>query len=198
MRSDIELNRSLCLHCRELNSAKLTRCSRCDSVLHQRVEHSIAKTLSYMVASLMFLVPANLLPIMIVYELGKAKPSTIIGGFVHFMQNGSYAVAIIIFVASVLVPLLKICVVAYLLIIVKLNKTESALRGLRLYRIVRFVGKWSMLDVFVVAFMVSMVQFEIISSIVAGPAALAFLLAVVSMMLATRSFDPRLMFDKTT
>ncbi len=198
MRSDVELGLILCKHCNLLNSNQLHRCRRCNSILEQRIPHSMLKTALYLFASLIFLIPANLLPIMVVYELGVAKPSTIIGGFIHFMQSGSYSVAIIIFVASVLVPILKICVVAYALMVARFRLRDRAMGALKMFRVVRAVGKWSMLDVFVVAFMVSMVQFEIVSSIVAGPAALAFLLAVIAMMLATKSFDTRLMFDKTT
>ncbi|BDY12090.1 hypothetical protein HCR_04020 [Hydrogenimonas cancrithermarum] len=116
-------------------------------------------------------------------------------GIIYFFQSGSYGIALVIFVASVFVPVFKVTVLIYLLLIVHFKWHERARFGLRLYRVIHFIGKWSMLDIFVVALMVGLVQFKGLATIVTGPAAIAFAMVVIMTMLATESFDTRLMFD---
>ena len=193
--SDIETGHVLCLHCEKLHKVGRHTCSRCGAVLHQRIPNSAAWTWSFTIASMLFLIPANLLPMMIVDSIAGADPGTIMDGVIYFFQHGSYGIAFVIFTASVFVPFFKVSVLLYLLLIVHFRWSSRQMHGLRLYRIIHFIGKWSMLDIFVVALMVGLVQFGNLATIVTGPAALTFAFAVVMTMLATEFFDSRLLFD---
>ncbi len=193
--SDIEAGRVLCLHCEKLHPVSRTVCDRCGAELHQRIPNSIAKAWSFTLAAIMFLIPANLLPMMIVDSIAGADAGTIMDGVIYFFHHGSYGIAIVIFTASVFVPFFKVTVLFYLLLIVHFKWYKKSRFGLKLYRIIHFVGKWSMLDIFVVALMVGLVQFGALATIVTGPAALTFAFAVVMTMFATESFDSRLLFD---
>lgn len=113
-----------------------------------------------------------------------------------FFQTKSYLIALVIFVASILVPIFKLIVLLYLLYTTKYNKTYLAKNATKYYRIIKFIGKWSMIDIFVVALMIVMVQFGNLSNIIAGPAAIAFTVVVISTILATESFDTRTLWDK--
>lgn len=192
---DVDAGRVLCLHCKLLHDVDDVHCRRCGAHLHQRIPASLAKTWSLVIAGLLFLIPANLLPMMIVTKLGSDEAGTIMDGVIYFLHSGAYGIAFVIFTASVAVPVFKLSALLFMLLIVRFRLLKRAILGVRLYRIIRFVGKWSMLDIFVVALMVAFVQFQNLASIVPGPAAVAFALAVVMTMLATESFDPRLMFD---
>lgn len=193
--SDIEADKVLCLHCEKLHPVSRTVCDRCGARLHQRIPDSVAKTWSLTLAAIMFLIPANLLPMMIVDSIAGADAGTIMDGVIFFFQHGSYGIALVIFTASIFVPFFKVTVLFYLLLIVHFKWYKKSRFGLKLYRIIHFIGKWSMLDIFVVALMVGLVQFGALATIVTGPAALTFAFAVVMTMFATESFDPRLMFD---
>ncbi|XPV54764.1 MAG: paraquat-inducible protein A [Halarcobacter ebronensis] len=156
-----------------------------------------SKTLSFTLVAIIFLFPANILPMMEVTTLGVVESSTILDGILYFFQTKSYFIAIVIFVASISVPIFKLVVLIYFLYTTKYNKTyHLAKNATKYYRIIKFIGKWSMLDIFVVALMIVMVQFGNLSNIIAGPAAIAFTIVVVSTMLATESFDTRLLWDK--
>ncbi len=193
--NDIDSDMVLCMHCQKLHPMYMHSCDRCGAQLHQRLPHSVLKSWSFVIASLLLLIPANLLPMMIVSSIAGKEAGTIMDGVIHFFETGSYGIALVIFTASVAVPVFKVSVLSYLLLIVHFRLHRRALMGLKLYRIIHFIGKWSMLDIFVVALMVALVQFKGLATIVTGPAALKFALAVVMTILATGSFDPRLMFD---
>jgi paraquat-inducible protein A len=193
--NDIEAKKLLCLHCRKLHPVSAQRCDRCGAHLHQRIENAVVKTWAFVAAGIFFLIPTNLLPMMIVTSLAGQNPGTIMDGVIYFFQEGEYGIALIIFTASIFVPFFKVSALCYLLLLIHFRWHRRALGGLRLFRIIHFIGKWSMLDIFVVALMVGLVQFNNLATIVAGPAAFAFSLAVIMTMLATESFDPRLMFD---
>ncbi|WP_201352775.1 paraquat-inducible protein A [Hydrogenimonas urashimensis] len=194
--TDIEADRQLCLHCRKLHPLTVRVCDRCGEPVHQRIPHSIPVTWSLTVAAIIFLVPANLLPMMIVKSIAGEDAGTIMDGVIYFLEHGEAGIGIVIFTASIFVPFFKLTVLFYLLLIVHFGWRRRALFGLKLYRIIHFIGKWSMLDIFVVALMVGIVQFKNLATIVTGPAAIAFMLAVLMTMFATEHFDPRLMFDK--
>ncbi len=193
--SDIDLGKALCLHCEKLHPVTRHTCTRCGAPVHQRIPDSIPKTWSFAIASMLFLIPANLLPMMIVNSIAGKDAGTIMEGVLYFFHHGSYGIAFVIFTASVFVPFFKVTVLIYLLLIVHFGWASRAMQGLKLFRIIHFVGKWSMLDIFVVALMVGLVQFGGLATIVTGPAALTFAFAVVMTMLATESFDSRLLFD---
>ncbi|WP_457598514.1 paraquat-inducible protein A [Hydrogenimonas sp.] len=193
--TDIEAGRQLCLHCRKLHPLTVHTCDRCGSTLHQRIPHSLAITWSLAIAATIFLIPANLLPMMVVRSIAGEDAGTIMDGVIYFLEHGEAGIGIVIFTASVFVPFFKLTVLFYLLLLIHFRRYKKALFGLRLFRIIHFIGKWSMLDIFVVALMVGLVQFKNLATIVTGPAAAAFMLAVVATMFATEHFDPRLLFD---
>ncbi len=197
-RSDIDAGVQLCLHCRKLHPLERQRCDRCGSHLFQRKPHAVIKTFSLALSALLLLIPANLLPMMVVHSLVGNDAGTIMDGVIYFLEHGEAWIGIVIFIASVFVPFFKVTTLFYLLFIVYFRLRDKAHGGLRLYRIIHFIGKWSMLDIFVVALMVGVVQFKNLATIVTGPAAVAFMLAVVATMFATEAFDTRLMFDHET
>ncbi|WP_456450740.1 paraquat-inducible protein A [Hydrogenimonas sp.] len=193
--TDIAAGRQLCLHCRKLHPLGVHTCDRCGSAVHQRIPHSIPMTWSLAITAVLFLIPANLLPMMVVKSIAGEDAGTIMDGVIYFLEHGEAGIGIVIFTASVFVPFFKLTVIFYLLLLVYLKRYQRALFGLKLFRIIHFIGKWSMLDIFVVALMVGLVQFKNLATIVTGPAAIAFMLAVVATMFATEFFDPRLLFD---
>lgn len=194
--TDISVDKSLCLSCYKLNDVGAFRCARCDEKLEQRKEGAFVKTLALTLGATLLLIPANILPMMIGSSFGAQTIDTIFSGVLYFIGSQEYLIAVIIFLASICIPFIKVSILSYLLWIVRFKKREHALRGVRLYRFIRFIGKYSMLDVFVVAIMVSTVQFGNMVDVSAGSAALFFALAVILTIFATESFDPRLMWEE--
>jgi paraquat-inducible protein A len=179
----------------EGSRADPSRCPRCGARLHSRKPESIARTWALVIAAFIFYIPANILPMTTVASLGTVQSDTIMSGVIYFVQSGSWPIALVIFVASVFVPLLKLFVLSYLLISVQ-RKSLSRLRDrTRLYLITEAVGRWSMLDIFVVTILVALVNLGALATIQAGPAALHFAAVVVITMFAAMSFDPRLIWD---
>ena len=195
LKTDLSEGMSLCHSCEALHSSEETECSRCGEKLHQRKPNSIAQTWGYVLAATLFLIPANLMPMMVVTTLGEDEGSTIMEGVIYFLSHKDYGLGLIIFIASVAVPVFKIVVVYFLLLIVQFKQYHKAKTGLKLFHIIHLIGKWSMLDIFVVALMVAMVQFDGLATIQTGPAAISFCGAVIFTIIATEKFDPRLMFD---
>lgn len=172
-----------------------TRCRRCGERLHARLPHSIQRTWAFLVAAAILYIPANLYPIMNVTSLGETSPSTIIGGVVELYQSGSWPIALVIFVASVMVPVGKLFALGWLCLVSRRGHHVNAHSRTVLYRITDFIGRWSMVDVFVVAILVALIRAGTLMSITPGPAELAFGAVVVLTMLAAMSFDPRLIWD---
>lgn len=198
-----ENNLALCPKCHKLNSLpayfdpfKKIQCVRCHGFFHLRKPNSLQYTLAWNLAALIAFIPANLYPIMIIYSLGIGEPSTILSGIGQFVDQGLYPIAAIIFTASIIVPLFKI-IGLFLLV-------YRAYTGVRLkpdkhskfYHALEFLGPWSMLDVFVVALLVAVVELGFVTSVAAGPAINYFTLTVIFTMIAANSFDPRLLWDK--
>ncbi|MGM0703732.1 MAG: PqiA/YebS family transporter subunit [Pseudomonadota bacterium] len=178
-----------------LSSHGHSPCRRCGEHLHARHPHSLQRTWALLAAAAVMYVPANLYPIMTTTSLGHASPSTIIGGVVELIQMGSWPVATVIFVASVIVPVGKLVALAWLCLVVARSNELNAGARTRLYRLTEFIGRWSMVDVFVVAILVALIRAGTLMSITPGPAALAFGGVVVFTMLAAMTFDPRLIWD---
>lgn len=185
---------SACHTCGRVASARLGTCPRCGSPLHVRNQESLNRTLAFIVASIALYFPANLLPIMSVEGIGGTQTNNILGGVVVFWQSGSYPVAIIIFTASVIIPILKIVALLALCQAVR-RPTTNPRRLTVIYRLTEIVGRWSMVDVFVVAILVTLVQLGRLMTIEPGPAALAFAGVVIFTMIAAMTFDPRLIWD---
>jgi paraquat-inducible protein A len=185
----------VCHTCLALCPAGSGRCYRCGSHLHSRIPHSLQRTMALLIAAVVLYVPANLLPIMTTDQFGRSVDSTIIGGVVLLWNMGSYPIALVILIASVLVPIGKIVTVATLCWTIGRHQPVSPRQRMTLYRITEFIGKWSMVDVFVVAILVALIQITGIIVIRPAGAALAFAGVVIMTMLAAESFDPRLIWD---
>ena len=170
-------------------------CPRCGGELHQRKTNSIARTWALVIAAMVFYIPANVLPMTITTALGSAQADTIMSGVIYFMQHGSWEIALIIFTASVFVPFLKFIILIYLLLSVQFKWVKQPKNLTRLYRFTEAIGRWSMLDIYVVTILVALVKLGFLANIEAGPAALYFALVVVTTMIAAESFDPRLIWD---
>ncbi len=171
-------------------------CQRCGEILQHRLSHSVQRTWALLAAACVLYIPANLYPIMFSTRLGHTRPKTIIGGIVDMINAGSWPIALVIFIASILVPVGKILALGWLCLRVGKNSEISHRSRVRLYRITEFIGRWSMVDVFVVAIMVALIRAGNLLSITPGPAALAYAAVVILTMLAAISFDPRLIWDK--
>lgn len=194
-KTDINTNKVLCNLCLNLDDASTSTCSRCEGTLHQRHENSLALTWGYLLVATLFIIPANILPMMVVTALGNDEASTIMQGVFYFFEHGDFGLGAVIFIASVAVPVFKLAVLYYLLLVVHLKQHHKAKFATKLFHLIHMIGKWSMLDIFVVALMVSMVQFQGIASIHTGAAAIAFCATVVFTIIASEKFDPRLMWD---
>jgi paraquat-inducible protein A len=192
----IDRGLAVCHVCLATNDLHQSRCGRCSAVIHARVPNSVQRTLGLGLAAVVLYLPANLLPIMITDQFGRAVESTIIGGVVLLWDMGSYPVAIVILVASVLIPLGKLAALGLLCWAVTRGRAASPSQRTTLYRITELVGKWSMVDVFVVAVLVALIQMGGVIAVRPGSAALAFAGVVIVTMLAAESFDPRLIWDQ--
>ncbi len=188
----------VCHTCLALSPSSAEHCQRCGSHLHGRIPNSLQRTVALLIAAVVLYFPANLFPIMTTDQFGSSVDSTIIGGVVLLWNMGSYPVALVILIASVLVPIGKILTVATLCWTVGRHQPISPRQRMTLYRATEFIGKWSMVDVFVVAILVALIQITGIIVIRPGGAALAFAGVVILTMLAAESFDPRLIWDDVT
>lgn len=170
-------------------------CPHCNARLYHRKPNSISRCWAYLIAACLMYIPANLMPIMITKTLFDTEKSTILSGIIYFWVSGEWSLAVIVFIASFLVPLLKMFSLMFLLIATQLASSWGLRQRTQLYKILEFVGRWSMLDVFVVALLVGLVQIPGYASIVPGAGIVAFSAVVVLTMLASMSFDPRLAWD---
>lgn len=170
-------------------------CPRCGARLHLRKPDSIARTWALLITAMILYIPANLLPMMYTSSLFGSQSDTIMSGVVYFWRSGSWYVALIIFFASITVPLLKMIALVLLLVSVQMRSRWQLNQRARLYRLVEFVGRWSMLDIYVVAVIVALVQLKALATIEPGPGAIAFGAVVVLTMFASMAFDPRLIWD---
>jgi paraquat-inducible protein A len=185
-----------CHICLKLAAADHHFCPRCGAALHLRQSNSIQRTLALLFTACVLYIPANILPIMVTDQLGQSTPSTIIGGVVVLLEMGSVPIAAIIFFASVIIPSSKLAMLFYLCWSVRNGPPETVRQRTVLYRITEFIGKWSMIDVFVVAILVALINLTNLIVIHPGTATIAFAGVVMISMLAAESFDPRLMWDQ--
>jgi paraquat-inducible protein A len=171
------------------------RCPRCGERLHRRKPDSIQRTWALVIAAVFCYVPANLLPIMTVTSLGQTQSDTIMSGVIFLFAHGMWPLALVVFVASVLVPLMKLVILIYLLISVRIRSIRRPRDRTRLYRITEAVGRWSMVDVYVVTILVALVRLGNLATIEAESGAIFFAAVVVITMFAAMSFDPRIIWD---
>ena len=173
----------------------LMACPRCGVALHRRKSASLSRTWALLIAGFLLYIPANVLPIMRTASLNNVDDNTIISGVVELWRNGSPGLALIVLGASIVVPMLKFAVLAVLAVSSQRQSRWALTQRAKLYRLVELIGYWSMLDVFVVALMTGLVRFNVLSRVEPLPGVIFFGLTVVMTMLASMSFDPRLMWD---
>ncbi len=170
-------------------------CPRCGSAVHLRKPNSLQLTWALLITAIIAYIPANLYPVMTVVSLGASQSDTIMSGVIYLLLHGDWPLALIVFVASVLVPLLKIVVLVYLLLSVGRDSRLRQAQRTRLYRLVELVGRWSMVDIFVVSLLAALVQVGALATIEPGVGAIAFTFVVILTMFAAMTFDPRLIWD---
>jgi paraquat-inducible protein A len=185
-----------CHTCSKVSPVAMEKCPRCGSHLHLRKPASIQNTVALMTAAAALYIPSHMLPIMTVVELGDVTHNTIIGGMMRFWKTGAYPIAIVIFAASILIPLLKIIALTWLCAAATGRVHPSPGMLGKIYWFTELLGRWSMVDIFVVGILVSLVQLGNYMSITPGPGALAFAGVVMLTMFAAMSFEPRMLWDR--
>ncbi|KMT55331.1 paraquat-inducible protein A [Pseudomonas fildesensis] len=190
-----------CTECHELNKQERDTdeqiCTRCGALIHARRPNSLARTWALLITAAILYIPANLLPIMTINSLGQGDPSTIMAGVIQLVQHGMFPIAAVVFIASILVPTFKLVGIGLLLFSVQRHQPLSARQRIVMYRFIEFIGRWSMLDIFVIAILVAVVNFGRLASVEANLGAAAFASVVILTMLAAVTFDPRLIWDNT-
>lgn len=171
------------------------RCPRCGESIVLRQRDPIQRTWALIITAAICYLPANILPVMTTQTLRSVVPTTIIGGVVRLYEDGSWVLALIVLVASVMIPLVKLIVLAYLLITVQLRSERYRRERVRMYRMLKVIGRWSMLDVFVATFSVALVQLRPYMTVVPGSGVLFFTAVVILTIFAVDTFDPRLIWD---
>lgn len=181
-------------------SQQKTYCPRCRHRMSVRKENSLTQSWAYLITAYLLYIPANLLPIMDTSSLFNAQRDTIMSGIIYLWHTGEVSLAILVFLASIVTPLFKMVALTYLLISAKPSVTKRIKQPLfatKLYRFLHTIGRWSMLDIFMVALLVTLVNFKTLSVITVSPGAVAFAAVVVLTMLAVERFDVRLLWDNT-
>ncbi|GAA5525156.1 intermembrane transport protein PqiA [Microbulbifer aestuariivivens] len=188
-----------CLCCHQLQrlpaGAFRGRCHRCGATVYGRIEGSLMLTWALVLTAAFLLVPANILPVMTVIYLGSGEPSTILGGTLELYRNDLWGIALLVFIASIAVPVMKLLGLVVLLLQVQWRGPRSPLQSMRIYRVVAAIGRWSLLDLFMISILVALVNLGAVAEVRAGPGSTAFATVVVVTMLAARTFDPRLLWD---
>lgn len=185
-----------CRRCGRVHGPAVATCLRCGARLSSRDATSLQRVWAWLLAGLVAYVPANVYPMLETTTLGKTSDNTLLGGVVELFVHGSYGVAAIVFFASIIIPIGKFVAISYLALAVsRVGSGAAAHTRHRTFQIVEFIGRWSMIDVFVVAILSSLIQLGSAASVKPGVAALSFALSVAFTMLSAMSFDPRLIWD---
>jgi paraquat-inducible protein A len=176
------------------------KCPRCGSALHARKPDSLNRTWAFIVAAAILYIPANVYPVLTVIQLGAGQPSTILGGVEELLASHMYPLAILVFFASVLVPMFKLIGLGIMLMAIVLVSTEVGAGVMlpertKLYYVVAWIGRWSMVDIFMESLLGALVQFGGVVTIAPGIGAVAFCGVVILTIFAAEGFDPRLMWD---
>jgi len=178
-------------------AAQSALCPRCGAAVHERKPRSLERTWGYLLAAVFCYLPANLMPILKTTTLGRAQADTIMSGVIYLLLHGMWPLAAVVFTASVVVPLLKLIVLITLLVSVHRASGWRPIERTRLYRMTEAIGRWSMVDIFVVTILVALVHLGNLATVEAQPGAVFFGAVVVLTMLAAESFDPRLIWDRS-
>ena len=177
-----------------LKNAELI-CPCCKSIMHSRLPNSLSRTWALLITAIILYIPANVLPIMTISIWGDGQPDTIYTGVILLLNSGMWPLALLIFVASIVIPVLKLIILILLLVSIKIKADWHPKDRTKLYRFTEFVGRWSMVDVFVIAILVTLVQFGNTANVTPDLGALSFAAVVILTMFAAHSFDPRLIWD---
>ena len=185
-----------CHSCGLVNVAEPgTRCQRCRAVLRSRKPNSIARSWAFVLASVFLYIPANIYPVMWITQLAKTRSFTIMGGIVELVDYGLWPLAALVFFASITIPLLKLVTIAYMLVKTQAGSADHLIGRTRAFRMIDFIGRWSMIDVFMISILVALVRFGQFANVRADVGAACFAGVVVLTMFAVEAFDPRLMWD---
>ncbi|WP_169569707.1 paraquat-inducible protein A [Sneathiella limimaris] len=171
-------------------------CPRCHAEVYFRKHNSLAKCGAYLLAAFLLYIPANIFPIMTLVSFARESKETILSGVYQLVLSGQWGIAFVVFFASIVVPIFKIFALGYLALSVRQGAHHFPLLRTRLYRFVEWIGRWSMIDIFMISILIALVRFREIATIEVGPGALAFAAVVVLTMLAANAFDPRLIWDQ--
>jgi len=172
-------------------------CPRCGGELEFRRRNAIQRTWAFVIAAAICYLPANILPVMLTTTLTSEQPDTIISGVVYLYTSGSWYLALILLIASVMIPLAKLAALVYLLVTVQRGSARNNRERARLYRVLEIIGRWSMVDVFVATFVVALIQLQPFMSVTPEPGVLFFSAVVILTIIASESFDPRLIWDSS-
>jgi len=179
----------------ELQPGMAAECCRCGSIISERKVNSLARTAAFSLAALIFYLPANIYPVLRMNYYGAYSESTVWDGCVSLFRDGQWLVAVIVFLASILIPLCKLLGLFYLVVTAKFNSPRRQQERTWIYRIIEMIGPWAMLDVFLLAVLVALVKLEF-ATVLPGPGLLAFTAVVVLNILASTSFDPELIWEE--
>ena len=193
-----DLGLAVCSTCGTLTDRPGERCHVCDSKVEMRRPKSLQKVWAFWLAGLIAYIPGNIQPIMVTQSINGDSPSTILGGVVTLVHHGSYDIAAVIFIASLVVPISKFSIIAWLAMSVHFQWNLSEHKRHLAHQFVEIIGRWSMVDVFVVAALAALIQIDGLMSIVPGVGVNAFALSVIFTMLSATCFDPRLIWDAET
>jgi paraquat-inducible protein A len=171
-------------------------CPRCHAVISSRKKDSLRRTFALLIAAAIFYVPANFYPILTLISFGEEKSETILSGIFTLFSTGQWVVAVVVFVASVFVPIFKIIALFYLVVSVQMNVKWRAVERTKLYRFIETIGRWSMIDVFMISILAAIVKLKALATVEPEIGALAFAVVVILTMLAAMTFDPRLIWDR--
>jgi len=171
-------------------------CPRCEAQIHLRKPNSISRTWALLIAAYILYIPANLLPVMTVISFGKGEADTILSGVKELIHAGMLPIALLVFFASIMVPVTKLLVLTYLLLSVQYKSRWRPRERTFLYRITEVVGRWSMIDIFMISILIALVKLEAVATIEPGAGAISFAAVVIITMFAAMGFDPRLIWDK--
>ena len=171
-------------------------CTRCNHIVRHRIKDSLQVSLALTICAILLYIPAMIYPIMEVTRLGVKVESTILGGVISFLEHGSYFIAGVIFIASVVIPMIKLVGLLFIFSSLKVNVKMSNNRKILIFKFIEAIGKWSMIDIYVVALLASIVQLDEIFNIKGGIAATSFALMVILTMIAANRFDTRIIWDE--
>jgi len=180
----------------ELRPGTGVKCRRCGSILDERKVDGLRRTAAFSLAALIFYVPANIYPILRMEYYGVYSESTVWDGCVNLFRNDQWIVAVIVFLASILIPLFKLLGLFFLVVTARVKSARRRQERTLIYRIIAVIGPWAMLDVFLLAVLVSLVKLEKIVTVLPGPGLLAFTAVVVLTILASASFDPKSIWEE--